>query len=339
MNTSTTQVGTNVILIAAALVIVIAGIKSSASIVIPFLLSGFIAVLSTPLMNWLTRRHIPQWLALLMIISSFILLGVLLTTFVGSTITAFYQDMPLYESKLQTLGTQLTEKLQGFGIEVSNDALKDLINPGAAMGMVANVFNGLGNVLTNTFLILFTVAFMLLETSSFPRKLRTAFGENTQTLEHFGRFSQLVQKYLVIKTLVSVMTGVSIGIALMIIGVDYAIMWALVAFMLNYIPTIGSIIAAIPAVLVALIQLGIGEAMVTATVFVVANTIFGNIVEPKLMGRSLGLSTLIVFLSLVFWGWVLGSVGMLLSIPLTMVVKIAFETRQQTRWVATLLDE
>lgn len=338
MNTSRSQIGSSVILVAAALVIVIAGIKSSASILIPFLLSGFIAVLSTPLMNWMTQRRVPQFIALLIIISGFILIGTLLVTFVGSTINAFYQDMPLYENKLQALTTQTIDQLQSYGIEVSNDALKEYINPGAAISMVGNVFNGLGNVLTNTFLILFTVAFMLLETSSFPQKLRKAFGENTQTLEHFGRFSQLVQKYLVIKTLVSVMTGVSIGIALMIIGVDYALMWALVAFMLNYIPTIGSIIAAVPAVLVALIQLGVGEAAITATVYVVANTFYGNIVEPRMMGRSLGLSTLVVFLSLVFWGWTLGSVGMLLSIPLTMVVKIALETSPQTKWVATLLD-
>ena len=197
----------------------------------------------------------------------------------------------------------------------------------------------MGGVLANTFLILFTVIFILLEAAGFPAKLRKALGDKTQAVQHFARFSQLVQKYLVIKTLVSLMTGASIGIALWIIGVDYAAMWALVAFLLNYIPNIGSIIAAVPAVLVALIQLSVGEAALTALVYVIANTFFGNIVEPKMMGRTLGLSTLVVFLSLVFWGWVLGPVGMLLSIPLTMVVKIAFEVNERTRWVATLLDQ
>ena len=115
-------------------------------------------------------------------------------------------------------------------------------------------------------------------------------------------------------------------------------MWGLHPVLLNYIPNIGSIIAAVPAVLIALIQLGFGSALVTAAIFVAANTLFGNVVEPRLMGRTLGLSTLVVFLSLVFWGWVLGPVGMLLSIPLTMVVKIALETRPQTRWLAILLD-
>ncbi|MEK9713046.1 MAG: AI-2E family transporter [Thalassolituus sp.] len=339
MNQNDARIGTNIILIAAALVIVIAGLKNSASILIPFLLSVFIAILSAPVMRWLTSHRVPQMLAVMVILVGFLLFGTLLATFVGRTINAFYQDMPLYEDKLQVLVDQSVAWLQVKGIDVSDDVLREYVNPGAVMKMVANVFNSLGGVLANTFLILFTVIFILLEAAGFPAKLRKALGDKTQALDHFKRFSQLVQKYLVIKTLVSLMTGASVGIALWIIGVDYAAMWALVACLLNYIPNIGSIIAAVPAVLVALIQLGIGEAAITALVYVFANTFFGNVVEPKMMGRSLGLSTLVVFVSLVFWGWVLGPVGMLLSIPLTMVVKIALEVNDRTRWVATLLDQ
>lgn len=339
MNQSDQRIGSSIILSAAAFVIVIAGVKSSASIIIPFLLAIFIAILSAPLMTWLTRHRVPQAVSLLIILIGFLLVGSLLATFVGKTITAFYQDVPLYEDKLQALVDQSVAWLQAQGIDISDNVLREYVNPGAVMTMVANVFNGIGGVLANTFLILFTVIFILLEASGFPAKLRKAFGDNTDATKHFARFSKLVQKYLVIKTSVSVMTGATIGIALAIIGVDYAAMWALVAFLLNYIPNIGSMIAAVPAVLVALIQLGVGEALLTASVYVVANTFYGNIVEPKMMGRSLGLSTLVVFLSLVFWGWVLGPVGMLLSIPLTMVVKIALEVNGRTRWVATLLDQ
>ena len=339
MNPSDTRLNTNILLVAAAFVIVIAGVKSAASILIPFLLSIFIAILSAPVMRWLTRHRVPEIVAVILILVGFLLFGTILATFVGRTINAFYQDMPLYESKLQALVDQSVAWLQANGVDVSDNVLREYVNPGAVMKMVANVFNGLGGVLANTFLILFTVIFILLEAAGFPAKLRKALGDKTQAVQHFARFSQLVQKYLVIKTLVSLMTGASIGIALWIIGVDYAAMWALVAFLLNYIPNIGSIIAAVPAVLVALIQLSVGEAALTALVYIIANTFFGNIVEPKMMGRTLGLSTLVVFLSLVFWGWVLGPVGMLLSIPLTMVVKIAFEVNERTRWVATLLDQ
>ena len=338
MNPSDTRLNTNILLVAAAFVIVIAGVKSAASILIPFLLSIFIAILSAPVMRWLTRHRVPEIVAVILILVGFLLFGTILATFVGRTINAFYQDMPLYESKLQALVDQSVAWLQANGVDVSDNVLREYVNPGAVMNMVANVFNGLGGVLANTFL-LFTVIFILLEAAGFPAKQRKALADKTQAVQHLARFSQLVQKYLVIKTLVSLMTGASIGIALWIIGVDYAAMWALVAFLLNYIPNIGSIIAAVPAVLVALIQLSVGEAALTALVYVIANTFFGNIVEPKMMGRTLGLSTLVVFLSLVFWGWVLGPVGMLLSIPLTMVVKIAFEVNDRTRWVATLLDQ
>ncbi len=142
---------------------------------------------------------------------------------------------------------------------------------------------------------------------------------------------------MVIKTLVSLATGIAIAIWLGVLGVDYAMLWGLLAFLLNYVPNIGSIIAAIPAVLLALVQLGVGSALLAALGFLVVNAAIGNVIEPRFMGRGLGLSTLVVFLSLVFWGWVLGPVGMLLSVPLTMTVKIALESNEDTRWIAILL--
>jgi AI-2 transport protein TqsA len=126
-------------------------------------------------------------------------------------------------------------------------------------------------------------------------------------------------------------------VALLIIGVDYAILWALIAFMLNYIPSIGSIIAVVPALLFALVQLGWGGAIWTLVSYLVINNVLGVAVEPRMMGKGLGLSTLVVFISLIFWGFVLGTVGMFLSVPLTMTMKIIFEQNEKTRWIAILL--
>ncbi|MFK4752387.1 AI-2E family transporter [Oceanobacter antarcticus] len=332
------HVTSNLLVTLAAAIIVIAGVRSAADMMVPFLLAVFIAVLSAPIMHWLSRRGIPDVLAVLMMMLGFLIIGSGLTLFLGGTVNAFYQDIPLYETKLQNLMQGVVTWLNAQGVEVPANLLREYVDPGVVMSMVASVFNGLGGVLTNAFLILFTVVFILLEASGMPEKLKRAFGEQTSAFAHFERFSDLVQRYLAIKTLMSLGTGVSIGLVLWVIGVDYAPVWALVAFLLNYIPNIGSIIAAVPAVLIALIQLGPGSALATAITYVVVNTLFGNVLEPRMMGRTLGLSTLVVFLSLVFWGWVLGPVGMLLSIPLTMVVKIALETRPQTRWMATLLD-
>jgi AI-2 transport protein TqsA len=125
---------------------------------------------------------------------------------------------------------------------------------------------------------------------------------------------------------------------LSLIGVDFAPTWGLLAFLLNFIPNIGSIIAAVPAILLALIQLGLPSALLTLLGYLVVNITIGNFLEPRVMGRSLGLSTLVVFLSLLFWGWVLGPIGMVLSVPLTMTAKIALAVNEDTRWLAVLLE-
>ena len=148
-----------------------------------------------------------------------------------------------------------------------------------------------------------------------------------------------VQNYLAIKTAVSVFTGVLVGIWVWALGLDLPLLWGLVAFIFNYIPNLGSILAAVPAVLLALVQFGPGRAAVVASGYLAINLVFGNDVEPMMLGRRLGLSTLVVFMSRVFWGWVWGPVGMLLSVPLTMMLKIAMENTEDLRWVAVMLDK
>jgi predicted PurR-regulated permease PerM len=146
-----------------------------------------------------------------------------------------------------------------------------------------------------------------------------------------------MKRYVVIQTGVSLVTGILIGSWLAILGVDFPVLWGLMAFLLNFIPNLGSIIAAIPAILLTLVQLGMGHAALAAAGYVVISFMIGNVVQPRLMGRGLGLSTLVVFLSLLFWGSLLGLVGMVLSVPITMAFKIAFESNESTRWIAVLL--
>jgi len=191
-------------------------------------------------------------------------------------------------------------------------------------------------VLSNLFVALLTIVFILFEAAGFPAKLRAAFGDR-QGSERFEKIRYEVQHYLGIKSLVSLTTGAAIAAALAILGVDYPLLWGMLAFLLNYIPTFGSILAGIPPVLLAIVQLGPGHAIAVALVFVTTNVVLGNFVEPHFLGRRLGLSTLVVFLSLVFWGWVWGPVGMLLSVPLTMILKIMLENTPDLAWIAVLL--
>jgi predicted PurR-regulated permease PerM len=211
-------------------------------------------------------------------------------------------------------------------------------DPGTVISLSASLVTSLGNLLSNAFLILLTVVFILLEVSTFRAKLNQAFERNAETTHRAREIIQSIQKYIAIKTVLSLLTGVLITVWLVIFKVPYAGLWGLLAFLLNYIPNVGSIIAAIPAVLIAWLELSTFPAIGAAIGFVVINMVVGNFLEPRLMGRGLGLSALVVFCSMVFWGWVLGPIGMLLSVPLTMTVRIALEGFDDTKWIAILMS-
>ena len=195
--------------------------------------------------------------------------------------------------------------------------------------------------MSNFFLVVLTTVFILTEASGFARKIQIALGDRGSGLLNLSGVMTQVHRYLVIKTAISLVTGVILGTWVWILGVDFPVLWGLLTFLLNYIPNLGSIMAAVPPVLLALIQPGGGltVAIMVAVGYITVNLAFGNVVEPRVMGQRLGLSTLVVFLSLVFWGWVWGGVGMLLSVPLTMVVKIVLENSSELRWIAVLLDK
>lgn len=325
------------LLVTAAFIVVIAGLRAAEPMLVPFLLSVFIAVVAAPPLFWLTEHGLPKALAMLLVVATLIAAVLAIAALVGNSVDDFTRALPGYQERLKAELAGLMHVGDRYGIEFSSDWLLRYLDPSVIMQMVARTLSGFGNVLTNGFLILLTVIFILLEAASFPSKLREISGGRLDALSPFKRFIQTVRQYMAIKTLVSFATGAVIGIWLVVLGVDYPLLWALIAFLLNYVPNIGSIIAAVPAVLLAFIQLGAGPAALTAAGYVATNMVMGNVVEPRFMGRGLGLSTLIVFLSLVFWGWVLGPVGMLLSVPLTMTVKIALESREDTQWLAVLI--
>ncbi len=327
----------HILLTAAAFVVVVAGLRAAAGIVVPFLLAAFISIICSAPLFWLKGRGVSTWLAILLVMIGVILVVFVIASLLGTSIDDFSRNIPRYGTTLnQQYGNVLTW-LENRGMDISRLELVEVFNPEKAMLLVARLFNGLGDVLTNGFLIFLTVIFMLLEASSIPAKLHAVFRNPDDFLDQIERITTNVKHYLAIKTLISLVTGIIVALMLWVMGVDYPLLWGLLAFLLNYIPNIGSIIAAIPAVLQAIIQLGFGRALGVAAGYVVINLIMGNAVEPKFMGKGLGLSTLVVFLSLIFWGWVLGPVGMLLSVVLTVTVKIILESREDTMWVAVLL--
>lgn len=321
----------------ACLVIIIAGLKSAQDVVVPFLLATFIAILCLPVLNWLEKRHIPTALNILLVICSSLAIGLLLSLFIGTSVHDFSLKLPFYQDQLRAVTRDLFVWLNQHGISLSPQIMLEYFDPSAAMKVAANTLTGLGSVLTDGFLILLTVIFILFEASAMPAKLQLALKNPEESFNQFSRITSSVQSYLVIKTAVSLLTGLSATLLLLALEVDYPVVWGLLAFMLNYVPNIGSIIAAIPPLLLAVVQHGITAALLVIIGYVVINIVVGNVIEPRYMGKRLGLSPLVVLLSLILWGWVLGPVGMLLSVPLTMIVKIALEATDELRWIAILL--
>jgi predicted PurR-regulated permease PerM len=329
--------GMRVLISIAAFVIIIAGINLAQSVIALFLVSVFLALLGTPPVLWLKEKRVPSGIAVLIVMAVMIIVIVLIGAQIGSSFSSFSDELPLLQTRIREQVLQLSLVLSHKGIVLTNKFLLEYINPAAVMRLTASLLTGLGSVLSDLVLILLTVIFILLEVSSFPIKLRAILGDPKQVFPQFTKFATDMKRYMVIKTLINLLAGILIALWMYILGVQFPVLWGFLAFLLHYIPNIGAAIAAIPAMLMALVQLGMGSVLLVAIGYIVIGFIIGNVIEPRLMGRKLGLSTLVVFLSLIFWGGLLGLIGAILCIPLTMTLKFAFESSESTKWIAVLL--
>ena len=328
---------TQILVSCAALVIIIAGIQAASAIVTPVLVAIFLgAILESPVV-WLERRRVPRGIAVLLVVLATVGVMAGLGAVVGASTGRFFSAIPLYQERLDQQFTQLLTWLQGYGLNLSRDAIRTGMEPGRAMQVIGGLLTGLGGLVSNGVLILLIVAFILLEGESLASKLRSAFGQRPGVQEQLRRFIDSFKVYVAIKTLISLATGLLVWAMLKVLGVDFASVWGLLAFVLNYIPNIGSILAAVPAVLLAWVQFGSAKALVVAIGYLVVNNVLGVVIEPRLMGRGVGLSPLVVFLSLILWAWVLGPVGLVLAVPLMVGLKLALEVSHSTRWLAILM--
>jgi predicted PurR-regulated permease PerM len=329
--------GTRLLIIAAALVIIIYGINQAQSVIALFLVSVFLTLIGTPPVLWMERKHVPNFVAVMIVLAGMITLLLIIGGVVGASLNTFSDALPFYQQRLHQQVLALKALLASQNIVITDKVLLEYLNPGAVMSLTSGLLTGVGSALSNIVLILLTVTFILLEASSFPIKLRSVLGDPRRSFPHVTKFVGDIRRYMVIKTIISLTAGVIIGLWLFFLGVDFPVLWGFLAFLLHYIPNLGQVMAATPALLMALIQLGVGPAALAAAGYLVVGFTLGNVVEPRLMGRKLGLSTLVVFLSLIFWGSLLGPIGVVLCIPFTMTLKSAFESSTSTRWIAILL--
>ena len=329
--------GNHFLVVVAALVIIISGIYLAQSIVVLFLVSFFLALIGTPPVLWLKEKRVPSGIAVLIVMSCMIILLLLIGAQIGTSVASFSNELPLLQSRIREQVLELSLLLTNKGIEGTEKIFMEYVNPEAVMKLTARLLSGLSSALSDLVLILLTVTFILLEVSSFPVKLRAILGDPKQVFPEFTKFVIDMKRYMVIKTIINLVAGILIAVWMYILGVQFPVLWGFLAFLLHYVPNIGAVISAIPAALLALVQLGPGSAVLVLAGNIVVGFIIGNVIEPRLMGRKFGLSTLVVFLSLIFWGSLLGLIGAILCIPLTMALKFIFESNESTRWIALLL--
>lgn len=331
--------GLKIVIMLGMLVIILSGIRVAADIIVPFILALFIAVVLNPVVQRMVKLRIPRVIAVSLLIVIIVMLMVLLLAYLGTSLNELARTLPQYRSSLVIPLKNLEPWLQRAGIGVSVDELVKYIDPNAAMTLVTNLLAQLSNAMSSIFLLLLTVVFMLLEVPQLPNKLKQMMSRPIEGMAAIQRAIDSVSHYLVLKTAISIVTGLVARGMLAALDVRFAFVWGLLAFALNYIPNIGSVLAAIPPIAQVLVFSGLYDALVVLAGYLVINLVFGNILEPRIMGRGLGLSTLVVFLSLIFWGWLLGPVGMLLSVPLTIIVKIALEQTNGGQSIAVLLSD
>ena len=331
--------GSRVLLVAACLVVVVMGLKLAAPILVPFSLALLLAILSFPLVYFLQRHRVPSILAILLAVLA--IAGILAALVLLATRAAadFENEVPRYLVRFRELYERMLIWLDDRGVPAADVFGAEAVNFQSVIGVAQGTLQRLATLLSTAFLVFLLLIFMLAEATTIPEKLRTILGGEHRDITRFSKVSREVFQYIVIKTLASAATGLLVGVGVALIELDFPILWGLIAFILNFIPTVGSIVAAIPAILLALVQLGFAEALGVTGIYLAINMTIGNFVEPTLLGRRLGISTLVVILSLVFWGWVWGPVGMFLSVPITMVLRILLENTEDFRWAAILISK
>ena len=328
--------GTRFWIIAASLVIVVAGMKAMSNIILIILMALFITAISLSPFLWLKKKKVPEVLSLVIVI--LFIFGIIYTfsVLLSASVSGFAEKLPFYEERFSALWMSMHQWLIEAELIDQNANIMNLVKSTNLMKSSGGAVAGLGKLLSDPFLVMFVYIFMMLEVSIFGKKMKLI---SPGTLGGLQIIISNIKKYFSIKFLTSFLTGLIIYIGLLFIGVDFALLWGLIAFILNFIPSIGSIFAAIPAVLLAFLQLDPFSGLMTGILYLVVNVVIGSILEPPLMGRNLGLSPLVVFLSLLLWGFVLGPVGMLISAPLTMIIKIIFDHRKQTSAVGIIIGD
>ena len=341
------------LLLIAALVIVVSGLKVAQSFFIPLLLAFFIATVSFPLLNFLREKKVPRPLAVLLTVAfDFVFLAalaVLAVTLVGDLQEKWNNRYAAEVStQIRSVSESLAFKLTEYGIPDAEQKINDAVSNNLAnlqnirfekiwdvgTGVLGRVVGFFGTSLVTLILTIF----MLSEARMFGRRLEAISLARGPNLSRMLSATRDIQRFLAIKTGVSLVTGLLAGLLCWGAGLDFYLLWGILAFFFNFIPVVGSLVAGAFPTLLALFVAGLPNAILVAGGYLLINNFLGNFIEPMLVGRRFGISTLVVVVSVMFWGWVWGPLGMLLAVPLTMVLKVVLEGSDEFRWIGIAIS-
>lgn len=324
-----------VMLLLTTMVVVFVGMRLAAPILDPILFAVVLALLFSPVYAWLRRHRVPTPLALVIMLVGLTVLFLGLFFILGASIARFSGDIASYTSKLNQQLDNIQGTLKSLGI--SKNSVHNAIKPSDLTGAIGDVLSGIADFLSNLFLILIIVLFLLTEGPAMMNRLRASTGSDHPQVERLTLFGRSVIRQLGLRAIVNLFTGAGVVILLLVLKVDFPFMWGILAFFLSFIPWIGLPLAVAPAVVLALAEHGVTSALLVIAGVTVINVLAENAVSPMLMGKGLSISPTVLFLGFLFWAWLLGGPGAFLAAPLTIFLVLMLETFPETRWLASVM--
>ena len=324
-----------VVLLLAALVVVFVGMRLAAPILNPILFAVVLALLFSPIYAWLRRRRVPTPLALVIMLVGLTLLFAAIGGIMGVSIARFSGEIGSYTGKLNGQLDNIQSLTSGLGISKAD--LQQALSPSALTGAIAAVLSGVADFLSNLFLILIIVLFLLAEGPAMMSRLRASTTTDHPQVERLAVFGRSVIRQLGLRAIVNLATATGVVLLLFVLGVDFPLMWGVLAFFLSFIPWIGLPLAVAPAVVLALAEHGVTSAVLVIAGVIAINILAENALSPMLMGRGLSISPTVLFLGFIFWAWLLGGPGAFLAAPLTIFLILMLGTFQETRWLASVM--
>ena len=325
----------------ASATVAVAGIRSIAWLLGPVLLALVVVIALAPVQSWLLRRGWPHWASATVLL---VLVWGVLLAFVGLLVLSVAQLvalMPNYAGQATTLLAQLGRNLHRPGL--LSGQLSDLVSKidyTQVMGVATGLLSRLTDAATTLLLLLSALVFMVLESAGFGRRLALVAAERPLLPIALGLFARGTRSYLLVSTVFGAAVAVADGIGLALLGVPAAALWGVLSFITNYVPNIGFVLGVVPPALLGLLAGGWGELIAVVVLYSVLNFVIQTLIQPRFVGDSVGLSTTVTFVALLFWGWVMGALGALLAIPLTLLVKaLLVDVDPRGHWLDILLRE